>query len=190
MSIETNQPKEIISEEKAPAYFNAFYDLKFEFSKEDLLSFIAEAHKNTYAAPKEIRARHKCEKPILPEHKDYHYKRGDWEYHDSYAGSIWAPGKEVVFFKGKPVWCMSYQGQCLNYRNELFFEQQVFPFLKKTLRNTDESMPFRGPKEFKEGDFRYSFRIDGNYDSFKGRERIFHHVQEIFFQDVIGGLIK
>ncbi len=36
-----------------------------EINKEELLKFIAKAHRHTYAAPKEIREKHKCETPIL-----------------------------------------------------------------------------------------------------------------------------
>ncbi|MBW6451874.1 MAG: hypothetical protein K0B02_04040 [DPANN group archaeon] len=38
-----------------------------------LLKFIAKAHKNTYAASKEIKNQYRCETPILDQHKDYEY---------------------------------------------------------------------------------------------------------------------
>ena len=161
-----------------------------EVNKEELLGFIAEAHRNTYAAPKEVKLKHKCKAPILKGHKDYHYKRGDWEYHDSYAGSSWAPGREVVFHKGEPVWCMAYQGQHNEDYDDDFFQNEAFPFLKKALRNMDDSMPFRGPSQFEDGDFKYTFQLDGDYSYFKGRETIHHKGVEVFFQDVMGELIK
>lgn len=67
--------------------------------KKTLLDFIAKAHRHTFAAPSEIRKLYKCAVPILPSHKDYDFVDGDFRYHDSYAGSSWAPGREVVFFK-------------------------------------------------------------------------------------------
>ena len=161
-----------------------------EINKDELLGFIAEAHRNTYAAPKEIKSKHKCETPILEGHKDYHYKRGDWEYHDSYAGSSWAPGREVVFHNGEPVWCMAYQGQHNGDYDDDFFQNEAFSFLKKALRNMNDSMPFRGPTEFEDGDFKYTFQLDGDYNYFKGREAIHHKGVEVFFQDVMGELIK
>ena len=81
-------------------------------NKTKLLNFIAKAHKNTYAAPKEIKAKYKVE-PLLPGHKDYDFVDGDFRYHDSYAGWKWPPGKEIIFYKDKPIWCMSYQGKLL-----------------------------------------------------------------------------
>lgn len=157
--------------------------------KEFLLEFIAKAHRNTYAAPKEIKAKHKCETPILLGHKDYDFVDGDWAYHDSYAGSSWAPGREVVFYEGLPVWCMSYQGQTLEELSEELIEQ-TFTFLKKALMNFDEAVPFRGPPQFKEGDFEYSFEFTGNYRYFVGRESIKHNGKEVFFQNIMGSLIK
>lgn len=161
-----------------------------EIDKKELLGFIARAHKNTYAAPKELREKHKCKEPILSGHKDYHFKEGDWEYHDSYAGSDWAPGREVVFLKGTPVWAMSYQGKHNEKYPSEFFQEQAFPFLKTALRNVSEDMPFRGPSRFKEGDFEYQFNIEGDFQYFKGRETITFKGIEVFFQDVMGELIK
>jgi hypothetical protein len=164
--------------------------MEIEINRDELLKFIAEAHRNTYAAAKEIRAKHRCETPILPGHKDYQYQIGDWGYHDSYAGSIWAPGREVVYFKGNPVWCMSYQGKSNPHYPEDFFKNQVFPFLKEALKKIDNSILFRGPRNFEDGDFMYSFEINGDYTYFKGREAIRFRGLEIFFQDVMGELIK
>jgi len=158
------------------------------FKKTDLLKFIATAHRNTYGASDKIKGKFKC-KPILPKHKDYHFTKGDWTYHDSYAGKVWAPGREVVFFKKVPVWCMSYQGKN-NIGSKDFFEKQVFPFLKKALRKTRAQKPFRGLDGFSKDDFKYIFKITGNYKYFTGRESILYKGKEVFFQDVMGELIK
>ena len=161
-----------------------------------LLAFIAKAHRNTYAAPTEVRKQHRCDTPILPGHKDYAFEEGDLSYHDSYAGSSWAPGREVVFHKGNPIWCMSYQGKDSPDTDEFFLDEEVFPFLKKALTNFDDSMPFRGPSrftspsKFNEGEFEYTFEMEGDYRYFKGRERITFRGEEVFFQDVMGSLIK
>ena len=56
--------------------------------------------------------------------------------------------------------------------------------------NFDENMPFRGPKEFSDGDFKYIFEMEGDYDYFKGQERILYKRKSVFFQDVMGSLIK
>jgi hypothetical protein len=159
-------------------------------NRDELLGFIANAHKHTYAAPKEIKKQHKLETPFLPGHKCYYFKDGEWEYYDGYAGGGWAPGREVVLLRGNPIWAMSYQGKHNENYPENFFQDEVFPFLKKALMNIDDSMPFRGPKEFNEGDFRYSFDINGDYKYFTSKEIITHKGIEVFFQDIMGELIK
>jgi len=161
-----------------------------DLNPKELLEFIARAHRNTYAAPKDVRKQHKLEKPFLPGHKCYYFKDGEFEYYDGYAGSDWAPGREVVLLKGKPVWAMSYQGRHNETYSTDFFQNEAFPFLKQALMNMDDSMPFRGPKEFNQGDFRYMFELRGDYQYFTGREAITHKGIEVFFQDVMGELIK
>ena len=134
-----------------------------EIDKTSLLNFIAKAHRNTYAAPKEIRAKHRCETPILIGHKDYEFVEGLWRYHDSYAGSILAPGSEVVFFNDVPVWRMSYQSmpdEELHNLYESYYQTQVFPFLKRALMALREDCPFRGLDGFTEpesNNFQYYF---------------------------------
>ncbi len=44
--------------------------------------------------------------------------------------------------------------------------------------------------EFSEGDFKYTFEMEGDYDYFKGQERILYKGKSVFFQDVMGSLIK
>ena len=161
-----------------------------EINESKLLKFIAKAHRNTYAAPKEIKAKHFLETPFLPGHKCYHFTDGEWEYFDGYSGETWAPGREVVLFQGEPVWAMSYQGKPNPDYSSEFLDTEVFGFLKKALRNMTEDMPFRGPSSFKEGDFEYTFNLNGDYEYFTGREAITHKGIEVFFRDIMGSLSK
>ena len=157
--------------------------------EKSLLEFIARAHGNTYAAPKEIKFLYSCKIPILEKHKDYDFTDGDWRYHDSYAGSIWAPGREVVFYKGEPVWSMAYQGKTIDGLSEELVDE-TFTFLKTALINADERMPFRGPRAFAKGDFDYRFLMTGDYRYFTGEEAIAYKRTIIFTQNVMGILVK
>lgn len=56
--------------------------------------------------------------------------------------------------------------------------------------NFNDDAPFRGPKEFLENDFKYIFEMKGDYDYFTGKEEIFYKNESVFFQDVMGELIK
>ena len=161
-----------------------------EVDKIELLKFISKAHRNTYAAPKEIRKQHRLETPFLPGHKCYYFKDGKWEYYDGYAGSEWAPGREIALLNGNPIWTMSYQGRTANLLPDKFLDNEVFPFLKKALMAASSYMPFRGPSKFGEGDFEYLFKMNGDYTYFTGKELILHKGMEIFLQDVMGELIK
>ncbi len=162
-------------------------------NKEKLLKFIAKAHTNTYGAPKELKDKFRCKSPIQNQHKDYEFNEGEFIYHDSYAGSFNAPGREVIFFKDNPVWAMAYQGKINPKFDNEFYKEKVFPFLKKALRNIDETQPFRGPKKFIDNEFenfRYVFEIVGDYSYFKGQEKIFYNNKVVFIQDIMGCLIK
>jgi len=158
--------------------------------KESLLEFIVKAHQHTYAAVRSIKMMYACRTSILPGHKDYHFVDGDWTYHDSYAEGTGAPGREVVLFRNQPVWCMSYQGQHNESYPEEFFQTKVFPFLQEALRSVTPEMPFRGPARFEKDNFVYTFEMQGDYAYFTGRESITHKGIEIFFQNVMGALIK
>lgn len=154
-----------------------------------LLKFIARAHRHTYAAPKDIKLKYKVKFPSFSNHTEYVFIDGDFKYVDFYAGWYWPPGKEIVFYDDKPVWTMSYQGKVSAGLSDEFIEE-VYAFLKKALMNFDDAMPFRGPKEFVEGDFKYVFVMNRDYDYFTGREAIFYKGEEVFFQDIMGTLVK
>ncbi|MBM3233377.1 hypothetical protein FJZ18_04395 [Candidatus Pacearchaeota archaeon] len=175
-----------------------------DLNSDELLKFILKAHRNTYAALKEVRQKNRFDIPILPGHKDYDFAEGKWRYHDSYSGRLWAPGREVIFLDEKPVWCMSYQGmpckfspECKNNQSSEarilpmeFYDENVFPFLKRALMRADESMPFRGPPRFNEEEFEYGFEMQGNYEYFTGRESVVYFGREVFFQNVMGSIIR
>ena len=84
---------------------------------------------------------------------------------------------------------MSYQGKVADDLDGEFIES-VYSFLKKALMDFDEGSPFRGPACFVEDDFEYSFSIDGDYSYFTGRESVKYKGKEVFFQDVMGSLVK
>jgi len=158
------------------------------FTKKDLLDFLFKAHKNTYVAPKEVKSKNKVDS-ISVGHKDYEFSEGDWKYHDSYAGWYWPPGKEIVYYKNEPVWCMSYQGKVKEDLEKELIEE-IYSFLKEALRHTTQEMPFRGPISYSNDNFEYLFYMDGNWEYFVGKEIISYKGEEVFFQDIMGSLIK
>jgi hypothetical protein len=160
-----------------------------DFDKNAFLNFLWKAHQNTYAAPDHIRKYHKSNKYVLPGFVGYAFSDGEWKYHDSYSGRRWPPGREFVFFKDTPVWTMSYQGKVSEGLNdqEVNF---VYSFLKVALRKADPLTPFRGPLQFNVGDFEYVFKFRGDYSYFVGKESVTGNGVELFFQNVMGSIIR
>lgn len=150
----------------------------------ELAKFLVKAKKQTYAGEgKEIT-------PQRPSFKELEYSEDNYDYRDSYTGFFSAPGQEIVRLDKIPIWSMSYSGGMKpEYHNDIEFAEKVFTFLKKALFRVKEDIPFRGPKNFKEGDFEYINIVEGNITNFKGHEKIMFKGKEVFSQDYIGGLI-
>jgi hypothetical protein len=168
-----------------------------EFQLEDLVQFILRARLHGYAG-----SAAKLKKPQRSGFKEFPpYAEGDFEYVDSYTGFYFAPGQEVVRFRGVPVWAMSYNGGMLpEFHGQIQFAKNTYDFLKKALLKVEGERPFRGPRRFEEDVFLYVDESEGDIASFRGAERIFYtsidrdgHVwfrdKEVYRQDYIGGLI-
>jgi hypothetical protein len=155
-----------------------------KFNLEELAQFLVKAKTSTYVAGgKEV-------PPLRPGFKELEFQEGDWYYRDSYAGFFQAPGQEVVYFKGHPVWIMSYcGGMNQSYHNNIDFATETFRFLKAALKRVDVSRPFRGPRSFKQGDFDYIDESKGDMTLFSGIEKILFRGHEVFRQHYHGGLI-
>lgn len=150
-----------------------------EFAK-----FLVRAKTNSYAGDGKELA------PQRPDFRELEYKEGDLEYRDSYAGFFMAPGQEIVRHNGKPIWAMAYAGGMIpEFRNDKEFAIKTFSILKKALMRVEESRPFRGPNNLKEGDWEYKDKSEGDITDFKGTEHIYYKGKEVFRQSYIGGLV-
>lgn len=123
--------------------------------------------------------------------KDYQYENGEYIYHDTYFGGIRFIGEEVVYKKGeeKPFWGMNYYGVTLD---ETLSEEAVDKALRPALMlvGKDDVLPLRGPKIFINGEYRYTFNVIGDLDSFMGEEIISKNENKIYILKCHGGLIK
>ncbi len=159
--------------------------MKTEFNLEDLAKFIVEANKNTYASG--IYANVKSERPGFEE---LEFKKGGFELRDSYCGFFRAPGQTIVRFKEKPVWNMAYDGGMIEeFHADADFSKQTFKFLQKALMKIDALRPFRGPENFKEGEYEYTMEVNGDIRNFRGQEKITFQGKVVFVQNFIGGLV-
>ncbi|MBR9692101.1 hypothetical protein GOV06_04940, partial [Candidatus Woesearchaeota archaeon] len=111
----------------------------------------------------------------------------EFKYRDIYFGFDPFSGEEIVWQNGKVIWSMNYYGGTIL---EIIPTKQVYEFLKKVLQQVTEERPFRGPTNFKEDDFEYIDKSEGDIDNFTGTEKIFYKGKEVYRLNYHGGLIK
>lgn len=149
----------------------------------ELADFLNEANKNTYAnkdASKVAPSRLKSE--------DYHFEKGDLIYHDTYFGGRDFIGEEIVYKNQKPVWGANYFGFILA---DNVSEKDVYDFLRQALmRDYDDIIPVRGPRNFSADGKKYNFVVDGDLTNFSGKEEISFGGKVVYRCVVHGGFIR
>ena len=55
---------------------------------------------------------------------------------------------------------------------------------------SENIIPVRGPREYKNGDFKYTFEVSGDLTNFSGIETIYKNDKKIYELKCNGGLIK
>ena len=154
-------------------------------NSKEFLEFLVKAKKGTYAngdASKSSSSR------LLS--KDYHYEDGNFTYHDTYFGGINFMGEEVVYYNDNILWGMNYYGVTID---DSLTEELMDKVLRVALMKVGEDkdiIPIRGPKEFINEDYLYTFNVDGNMENFIGTEQIYKDKKLIYELKCHGGIIK
>jgi hypothetical protein len=149
-----------------------------------LAKFIIQANQNTWAA----------NAPKIPTqrsgYKELEYRSSDglWLLRDSYTGYFRAPGMTTVYYKDHPVWTQAYGGQGM-IEDQCDLTEPTFNFLKKALMNTQRRLPLRGPKEFVNNDWRYTFCMFGSLEVCTWVEKISKSGILLFTQTGIANLV-
>lgn len=78
----------------------------------------------------------------------------------------------------------------MNYVGRVIDEGFSGSFLKEVLSNVTNEYPYRGPLEYKSGDYSYICRVDGEFIWFKGYETIYKEDVKIYECNFHGGLIQ
>ncbi len=142
-----------------------------------LVDFLIKAKRATYAGKG-------AETPSSREKShDLIYEDGEYMYYDTYLGGPKFAGEEALWISKVPYWSMNYVGRVIG-------ENFSGDFLKEALLRVPEDNPYRGPKEYTNGDYSYSCDIEGQFDWFQGKEVISYKgklIYECFFH---GGLIE
>jgi len=146
-----------------------------------LSKFLVKAKINTYASSGE------GEEKNLPDgSKELEFEEKEFKYRDRYFGFNPFIGEEIVWQNEKIVWGMNYYGRITSEKIPV---KQIYQFLQEALKKVTENKPFRGPDNFKQGDFEYFNKIEGNVENFNGEEKIFHKKQLVYQLRYSGGLI-
>ncbi len=148
--------------------------------KEQLKEFIFKASRATYASgDKSIQQKQTDGSTTIV------FEDGDYKYHDNYFGGEPYGGREVLFLKNKPIWMMVYYG----FVHKNVEVKEIYPFLVESLSNATIEMPYRGPKLYEKGNFKYTNNLIGDVDNFSGEEKIFKDDICVFETKYIGGFV-
>ena len=154
-------------------------------NNKEFLDFLVKAKKGTYAngdASKSPSSR------LLS--KDYHYEDGNFTYHDTYFGGVKFMSEEVVYYNDNILWGMNYYGVTLD---SSLTEEVMDKVLRVALMKVGEDkdiIPVRGPKEFINEDYLYTFNVEGDMENFVGTEQIYKDYKLIYELKCHGGFIN
>lgn len=150
----------------------------------NLEEFLIEAKKETYANENVEKIKSSRLKSI-----DYEYKKDNMIYHDTFFGGTRFIGEEVVYIDSNAYWGMNYYGVTLD---EKISEEAMDKALRPALMMVGESsiIPVRGPEEFINGEYKYTFEVIGGLSNFNGIETIYKNNKKIYELKCNGGLIK
>jgi hypothetical protein len=68
--------------------------------------------------------------------------------------------------------------------------EEIYEFLRDVMRKVNKSKPFRGPSNYKRGNFTYKNHAVGNKEFFIGKEEIFFQNKKVYELNYHGGIIK
>ncbi|MDD2578273.1 MAG: DUF5680 domain-containing protein [Candidatus Dojkabacteria bacterium] len=146
-------------------------------------AFLREANLNTYANENVKKV-----SPLRLGSKDYHFEKGDLAYHDTYFGATKFLGEEIVYKSGKATWGMNYYGFTIsNEIREDLYGSILRPAL---MAGSGDNIPIRGPKEFINGEWKYTFNADGDLANFTGVEEISKNDEVVCRLYCHGGFIQ
>jgi hypothetical protein len=147
----------------------------------EFMAFLLRAKLKTYATRGEGNERN-----LDDGTRQMSYREGDFFYRDRYFGFNPFVGEEVVWEKDKVIWAMNYYG---GMTDESISAGDVYHFLQKAMQQITAARPFRGPNEYREGEFRYQDQSEGSIDQFSGEEKIFFRDMQVYFLKYHGGKV-
>lgn len=153
-------------------------------SEKELFNFVNRAGKATYAGNGTYE-----EHPERPGFFELVYEEPPLHYRDSYTGHARSGGQEIVRLNNNPIWWSGYGGGMVGGKEQL--SDETFQFLKKALsRDEKDFESLRGPHEFIDEDWKYTYTQEGDITDFYGYEEISHKGEKVFWHRAVGGILK
>jgi hypothetical protein len=152
-----------------------------------ILPFLIKAKRATYASSDDADQLAGAQQPSSrPQSHDLAYREGDLFYLDTYLGGFSFAGEEAVWQKDIPLWSMNYYGTMLVEE----IPEDFGHFLKLCLRHLPPQAPYRGPEHFESGRFTYACTWEGEFEHFRGEEKIAFDGAVIYTLSFHGGTIR
>lgn len=146
----------------------------------DIKEFLARANRAGYGNP---------DSKVVNESDASHtitFSENEWIFRDNYFGGEPFGGREVIFYKEKPVWMMTYYGGITNNNKD---SEEIYFVLRKALLAFPPEMPLRGPDSLKVAGWEYKNKVIGDFNWFSGEETISYKGGEIYSAKYQGGLV-
>ncbi len=152
----------------------------------ELASFLVDAKRRTYAGLNDDAT---ITNPLFSGSKQLEWQDKDWFYRDVYYGMSLFTGMEVVYFKNKPIWSMSYSGGA---RPDVEVEEAklIYAFLRSALMKVPLEFPVRGPSAFSTPGLSYTMTGHGDLEFFWGQEEVLTDEISRYALKFAGGLIR
>lgn len=149
-------------------------------NKEILRQFLIDSNKAGYAGGEEKKwIKEPDGSTTIP------FSKGEWRSHDNFFGGEPYGGRVVVFHQEKPAWIMVYYG----WVAEGAPTDPIYAILRNALMRMPEEAPFRGPKEFQEGEYTYKNEWTGDVERYSGEEQITQGDKLVYKANYMGGLV-
>jgi len=113
------------------------------------------------------------------------FEKGLWKSHDNFFGGEPYGGRTIVFYKDKPYWIMVYYGWIVKGTES----NPIYKVLRNALKNMPKDYPYRGPREYKDGEYIYSNNWEGEVDKYAGEEKITIGNKLVYKANYLGGLV-
>jgi len=113
------------------------------------------------------------------------FAKGVWRSDDNFFGGEPYGGRIVVFKDEKAVWMMVYYGWVKDGVNT----DSVYKVLRGALMKMPADHPYRGPREFIQGEYIYRNSWQGELDRYSGEEVITLIGKVIYKANYLGGIV-